>query len=138
VQHLERHFPIFCDIHAQPQLLELAPRQPSQGRIVVDHEDTAASGQALRLEMGRRDDGGVPLVCRRQRQQQREDAALAQSTSDRESSIEQPGEPLGDAEPEPGATEIARRRAVGLHERLEQARNHFGGHADAAVTDGES
>ena len=59
------------------------------------------------------------------------------STLDGDAAVHEVGELAADREPQAGAAEAARRRLVGLRERLEDLVQRGGVHADAGVGHGE-
>ena len=75
--------------------------------------------------------------ARRRRQQQRERAALAGRARDADLAAEQPRDLAADVEAEARAAVLARRRAVGLLEGLEDQRELLVGDPDAGVGDRE-
>ncbi len=121
---------------AMPHFAGLQREDAPIGGVVVDDEHALARELRLRADEVARPGGSQ---CRdRTLDRERERRPLARAVAFRpHASAHQFGEALADREPQPGAAVLARRRRIGLRERLEQPAHAFGRQPDAGVAHGE-
>src|SRR5262249_55145312 len=116
------------DTDLEGHRLERLREDVARGFTVVHDEDAQAAKVA--------DQAGEPgprLPRQTERHREQEGAAFARLAFDPNPAAHHLDEALADRQPQPGAAELARGRAVRLRERLEELRDLLGGHPDAAI-----
>src|SRR5712692_6898772 len=133
LQALERGRAIRRYVRLDTPYAQLLSEEDPVGGIVIDDENARAS---QRRGLGPRIEGTGEYALEPHGEPER--AALSRLAVHPDLAAHQLHEAPADGETESGPAELARGRAIGLAEWLEQARSGLGGNSDAAITHGNA